>query len=95
MKFSGQWIQHSADRADLHGEILPGQSIVEIAGDSRVLIELHQGVKEYSREQIRVCLHWGSVCIRGCNLELTCMTRHQLVITGKIDGVFLQREDGR
>ena len=95
MKSRGQWIQRSADRADLQGEILPGQSIVEIAGDCRVLIERHGGVREYSREQIRVCLSFGSVCVRGQNLELTCMTHQQLVITGIIDGVFLQREDSR
>ena len=93
MKSRNQWIQRSADRADLHGEILPGQSVVEILGDCRVLIERHRGVREYSREQIRVSLQFGCVCVRGWNLELSYMTRQQLVITGKIDGVFLQRED--
>ena len=94
MKSRGQWIRQSADRVDLQGEILPGQSIVEILGDSRVLIEGHRGVREYSREEICVSLRLGKVCIRGNNLELTCMTRQQLVITGKIDGVILDREDG-
>ena len=43
-------LQRLADGADLSAEPLPGQPIVEIAGDRRVLIENHFGVKEYSRE---------------------------------------------
>ena len=45
-------LQRLADGADLSAEPLPGQPIVEIAGDRRVLIENHFGVKEYSREKI-------------------------------------------
>lgn len=81
-----------ADEADLTAESLPGQPIVEIAGDRRVLIENHFGVKEYSRERITVKVKYGYVSICGCHLELMRMTREQLVICGRIDGVTLQRK---
>ncbi|MDD5864460.1 MAG: YabP/YqfC family sporulation protein [Firmicutes bacterium] len=80
-----------ADGADLAAEPLPGQPIVEIAGDRRVLIENHYGVKEYSREKITVKVKYGFVCICGCNLELIRMTKEQLVISGRIDTVSLIR----
>lgn len=80
-----------ADGADLAAEPLPGQPIVEIAGDRRVLIENHYGVKEYSREKIAVKVKYGFVCICGCNLELIRMTKEQLVISGRIDTVSLIR----
>ena len=86
------WMQKLADEADLSAEALPGVPIVELAGECRVLIERHAGVTEYSRERIRVKVRYGWVCVCGCNLELTRMTREQLVISGRIDGVQLQRK---
>ena len=85
------WMQKLADGADLSGEPLPGVPIVEIAGECRVLIERHGGVTEYSRERISVKVRSGTVSVCGCGLELTRMTREQLVISGRIDCVQLQR----
>lgn len=90
----GKWLQRIADGADLSAETLPGVPIVELAGDSRVLIEQHSGVTEYSREQISVRVRYGTICICGCNLELALMTRQQLVIIGKINCIRLQRRGG-
>lgn len=79
------------EEADLAGEPLPGQPIVELAGDRRVLIENHFGVKEYGSQRITVKVKYGCVCICGCGLELQRMTREQLVICGRIDSVTVQR----
>jgi len=79
------------ERLDLPGEAIPGQPLVEIAGDSRVLIEHHGGIREYSRERIGVKVKYGLVQVCGSCLELRCMTREQLVICGKIDGITLLR----
>lgn len=83
--------EHLADNADLPGEIFPGQSILELMGDSRVLIEQHRGVTQYSREKIGVKVRFGVVCICGCELELIHMTKEQLVIRGRIDAITIQR----
>ena len=91
MKDRGSILQRLADGMDLPGEPLPGQSIVEIAGDRRVLIEHHSGVTQYSREKICVKVKNGQVAVCGCGLELTQMTREQLVISGRIDCVTLLR----
>lgn len=85
------WLQRLADGADLAQEPLPGMPVVELAGERRVLIERHGGVTEYSNQKICVKVSFGKVCICGCNLELTRMTREQLVISGRIDCVQLQR----
>lgn len=85
------WMLKLADGADLSGEPLPGMPIVEIAGECRVLIERHGGVTEYSRERISVKVRYGTVTVCGCGLELTRMTKEQLVISGRIDSVQLQR----
>jgi len=88
---SRNWIQKLADEADLSAETIPGVPVVELAGERRVLIERHQGMTEYSRERICVKVSYGMVCVCGCGLELSRMTRDQLVISGRIDCVQLQR----
>lgn len=79
---------------ELEGELLPGQSLVEILGRSRVLIEGHRGVVEYCRERITVRLSFGWVCVRGCGLQLRCMSHQQLVICGQIGGIDLKGREG-
>ena len=79
------------EQLDLPGECLPGQVLVEIAGENRVLIEHHRGVREYSRERITVNVRYGLVQICGNCLELRCMTKAQLIISGSIDSVTLKR----
>ena len=87
------WMQRLADGADLSAEPLPGASIVELAGEHRVLIERHEGMTEYSRERICVKVSFGIICVCGYHLELIKMTKEQLIISGSIDCVQLQRRD--
>lgn len=82
------------ERLDLPGEAFPGQVLVEIAGENRVLIEHHCGVREYSPERISVKVKYGLLQICGSCLELRCMTKEQLVISGRIDCVMLKRRNG-
>ena len=77
--------------ADLPGEIVPGQPLVEIFGDHRVLIENHKGVVGYGDTEICVKVKFGVLKICGRELTLCRMTKEQLVISGTIDGVCLCR----
>lgn len=87
----GKWMERLADRADLQGELLPGQPLVEILGEGRVLIEHHAGVTEYGREKIRVKMRYGSLCVCGNGLELSRMNSEQLIISGRIDSLSIIR----
>ena len=84
-------VHHFTERADLPGESLPSQAILEIYGDDRVLIENHQGVTEYSDQLIGVRVHYGSVSVSASGLHLCRITGCQLVIAGRIDEVKLVR----
>lgn len=79
------------EETDFSEGSLPGQSIIEIAGDRRVLIENHLGIKMYGCERIVVKMKFGTICVCGAGLEMARMSREQLVIRGRIDGVNLQR----
>ena len=91
MKKRRDFWERVTSAADLPGEGIPGQSLVELLGENRVLIEGHRGVREYSREKIGVSVHFGEVCVCGCDLELIHMTGNQLVIRGQIQGITLRR----
>ena len=83
-----QRLYHAVDLAD---EPIPGLPLIELAGDQRVLIEKHQGVTEYGTERTVVNVKFGQVCVCGRNLELSRMTKGQLVISGRIESIHLLR----
>ncbi len=69
------------------------QTIIEVAGDRRILIENHLGVITYGQEKIIVKVNYGSVAICGCALEITHMSNEQLVIFGNIQSISLYRRE--
>ena len=91
MKRHDRLLDHVAMGIDLPWMIIPDQTLVEIAGQNRVLIENHKVVKVYECNKIHVCVSFGELCICGSGLELARMSKCQLVITGRIDCVSLQR----
>ena len=84
-------LERLVEQADLAGESLPGQPVLELAGDRRVLIENHRGVTEYGREKISVRVRYGTVAVCGCGLELVKVSKDQLVISGRIEGIMIHR----
>lgn len=91
MKQRGKLLERVVLGADLPGEALPGMPLVEIVGEERVLIENHRGVVAYGCKEICVKVRYGHLCVCGMGLELARMTKHQLVITGRVDSVSLCR----
>ena len=89
------FLERLAEEADIAAEGVANQSVVELAVDNRVLIENHFGVMGYSTERILVKVKYGCVCVCGCGLQLVRMTREQLVIRGKINGITVQRREKR
>ena len=67
--------------------ILTMQPIIELVGQSRLLIENHQGVASYSDNEIQIKVCYGSVAISGDKLQLMEMSRIKLVICGRIEGI--------
>lgn len=74
-------------RTELTGEAMPGQILVEIFGNQRVLIENHQGVLCYGPTEIRIKFRKGNISVQGSGMTLAHMTKYRLVITGCISGV--------
>ena len=83
-------------RKKVHGDgiyapPLPGIPVLELMGNSRVLVENHKGVIAYGDTEICVRVNGGMLTIRGCDLSLGYMSRCQLTITGCIDEIAVMR----
>ena len=94
LKKARSMLRLMAEAADTPQELLPGMPLIEITGAGRVLIENHGGVTEYETDRIRVRLRFGAVVIRGNRLKITRMSKCQLVISGSLAGVDLERGSG-
>ncbi len=86
-----RFVKLFVDGADLPGESLPGQSLLELYGDNRVLIENHQGILEYGTQKIQVKVKYGCICICGQGLQLCRMQGQQLVIVGRVESIGINR----
>jgi sporulation protein YqfC len=87
-------VEHFLEAASRTGAPILNQSLVEICGGHRVLIEHHVGIGEYSGKVVCVKVPSGAVEVCGNNLEICKMTADQLIITGDIHTINLRREDG-
>jgi sporulation protein YqfC len=74
---------------ELPCEPIPGVPLVEIIGNTRVLIEGHKGVVGYNENEIRIQTRMGCVRVLGNGMTLAQITKHRLVITGTISGINL------
>ena len=79
------------DSSGLEDECIPGQSVVELLGENRVLIENHRRIMEYDLERICIGVSYGVVSILGRNLRLRHVTNRKLLVTGRIERLELQR----
>ncbi len=93
ISYGGVSMNRWIERLSNQDEALPGQTLVELLGDRRVLIEHHKGVTEYRRDRIQIRVKYGTICLCGSDLHLCRMTGNQLVIVGRIDAITLLRGD--
>lgn len=76
----------------LVGDLTGGEPRLELTGNSRLLIEDHCGILEYTDSLLRVALRRGQVRVQGEELQLTALTLHELAVSGQIRSVELVEE---
>ena len=88
---SGKMFGWIMAQVNLNSEPSPGRSLVEMIDDCRILIENHYGVRSYDSNSINIKTSFGELCVRGCDLQLACMSKQQLLITGCVEQISLFR----
>jgi sporulation protein YqfC len=85
------WLMRMAQETDLLDENITREPILELCGNSRVLIENHYGVMEYGTELIRVRVKNGDFTVVGRGLRLCRMCEEKLLIRGNIQEVLVRK----
>ena len=85
------WSQRLLDAVGLPDESIPGQPLLEVCGCHRVLVENHGGMIEYGTERIGIRVKFGVVLIVGQDLHICRVMEKQLVISGNIVSIHLER----
>lgn len=73
---------------------LTGETRLHMEGDSRLIIEAHQGLLEYSPACIRVRATGMVLHIQGQGLFMEALTAEDLVVLGQIDSLLLNKPKG-
>lgn len=91
MKQKLSWANRLLQGIKLDEDVAPLQSVLELCGDGRLLIENHIGVTEYTLERICIKVRFGQIMICGCDLKLRRMQGQVLVISGSIRQISIIR----
>ena len=74
-------------------DLAGGQPRLELTGGSRLLIEDHRGILEYTDSVLRVALRRGTLRVSGEGLQLTALTLRELAVSGRIRSIELPGEE--
>jgi sporulation protein YqfC len=76
---------------DLPEDVVAGTPRLELIGDGELRMESHRGILAYGPEEIHISGGKLVVLVKGSGLELRAMDPAQLLITGHITAVELER----
>ena len=94
MKHNKGVLGHLLDATNLESDLMPGLPILELFGTSRLLIENHISVVEYSNSMICIKMPDAYVKISGKELLLSKLAAESLVVTGDIDQLTFLKHGG-
>ena len=76
----------AAEKLELPGEAL-GALLITVIGKSRVLVENHRGIEQYSEEFIRLGAQGGAMSVYGSGIRLRILGKNKLALEGEIRSV--------
>lgn len=80
-----------ADALELQHDVALNLPVLHMTGGERLLMENHRGLLEYGRAKIRIASTAGTVEIAGEGLEIRSVGREDVLITGSIASVNINR----
>lgn len=73
--------------SDLRRRINREKTILELTGNSRLLVENHLGIQCYGSSVIRIRTDFGLLLITGDEMCFEFMSKYRLLIQGKISEI--------
>lgn len=83
-------LERAVKQLDIPAESISGAPRITVSGNSRVLVEGHRGLLEYSAERVAAAGAGCRILIKGEGLGLEIMNGRELVVSGKIWAVELE-----
>lgn len=80
---------------ELPEEILLNLPLVMMVGTELLIVENHQGLKEYAPDLIELKTGKGRWSFQGHDLEIITIDQNLIKIRGKIEGIQIYAEDGK
>ena len=78
---------------ELPQEVYSNIAKLTIIGFNEIVLENYKGILEYDENFASISTYIGIVNINGGNINLEKMTNDDIKITGKIDGIELERTE--
>ena len=76
--------EYITEKLELEKGLLTSDSIIELVGDEKLIIENHRGIVKYSCEEMQVRVGFGTVCISGKNLSMSELMCEEITLEGEI-----------
>ena len=76
---------------ELPREVYSNEPKITINGFNELIIENYKGILEYEEFMVRINTFLGILNINGYNLNLETMTNDDIRVTGRIEGIDLER----
>jgi len=78
---------------DIPADIISGVPRFVLLGNELLTVENHKGIMKYGQNEILLNSVLGMIEITGKDLELRSILPDELQISGRIEGIFVGRED--
>ena len=83
------FVRSASEKLGIPPEILTGLPVVELTGDSAVLIEQHHGIVMYQPEEVAFRTACGTLRVLGTSLRFRLYSAGEAVLDGQIHAVQL------
>lgn len=87
MKRAQKILEAASARLDVPGEIMARLPKVEITGFSKLSVEQHNGILEYTDEVVTVAVSFGRIRVIGSGLSISLMNHGYIIVVGNLQCV--------
>lgn len=84
-----QLVRRAVQAAGIPEDVALGMPRLVLNGNSRMLVENHRGIVEYSQDRLRIRTALGMLIVEGEALTLASMGEQDLMVSGTIHQVLL------
>lgn len=85
-----KFLRRVSEKFDIPNEVLTQDPLIEICGVSKVAIDHHSAILEYTPQRIHVATRTGIVAVQGADLTITLLTKARVEISGRVSAVILE-----